>query len=68
MDAGALNVAKAIKRVVRSKMSVTTKLKTVIKSSRQRMQAGQSPSVVKSAPKTGAINSGSTEDKKRCST
>ena len=36
-------------------MHVTARLSAVIKSSRQRMQAGQSPSVVKSVQPTGAI-------------
>jgi len=34
-------------------MHVTARLSAVIKSSRQRMQAGQSPNVVKSAQQTG---------------
>jgi len=36
-------------------MHVTARLNAVIKSSRQRMQAGQSPNVVKSAQQTGEI-------------
>jgi len=36
-------------------MHVTARLNAVIRSSRQRMQAGQSPSVVKSVQKTGEI-------------
>jgi len=35
-------------------MHVTAKLSAVIRSSRQRMQAGQSPSAVKSVQPTGA--------------
>ena len=37
----------------RRKMHVTAKLSAVIRSSRQRMQAGQSPSAVKSVQPTG---------------
>ena len=38
------------------KMHVTKKLSADIRSSRRRMQAGQSPSVVKSAQQTGETN------------
>lgn len=37
-------------------MHVTARLSAVIRSSRQRMQAGQSPSAVKSVQKTGVTS------------
>jgi len=49
-------------------MRVTTKLNDAIKSSRRRMQAGQSPSVVKSEQQTGATNPPKKQQVERTST